>query len=269
MFKNITTAASLAVLLSTAPALADGHAKPYTWTGVYLGVHGGQAFGGDAAWTFQDHLDADDNKDNASDRNGQNCEDVKNDGCDVTIGLDDSAVFGGHIGVQRQFGRVVAGFELSYTALDLEGTAQPNEFIPNTDIDADDVHTTTVSDLFTVAAKLGYVLGNKGRWLVYGKAGVAIADVATEIDDAVPFNNGSRLGNGKDDQNHIGFLAGLGVEYMLTRNIVVGAEYNFMTFGSETHKHTFVNEGVENDTVTDDIQIDDIQTIKARIGVKF
>ncbi|MEM9027090.1 MAG: outer membrane beta-barrel protein [Pseudomonadota bacterium] len=268
MITKIGTVASLAVLISATSAFADGHTKPYTWTGIYVGVHGGQAFGGDAGWTFQDHEGAEKESDNASDRNGNNCEGIKEEGCDVTIGLDDSAVFGGHIGVQRQFGRVVAGFELSYTALDIEGTAQPNEFIPGTHLKADDIHTTTVNDLFTVAAKLGYVLGNQGRWLVYGKAGVAIADVETEIDDTVLFN-GSRVGNGQDDQNHVGFLAGAGVEYMLTRNIVIGAEYNFMTFGSETHKHTFVDGGVENDTVTDDIQIDDIQTIKARVGYKF
>ncbi|MEM7776136.1 MAG: outer membrane beta-barrel protein [Pseudomonadota bacterium] len=226
-------------------------------------------YGGDADWTFEDHENASgSNSQNASDRNGQNSEDDPGVGCDVTIGLDDDAVLSGHLGVQRQFGCVVAGFKLSCTALDLEGAAQPNDFIPGTDFPADDIHTTTVNDLFTVAAKLGYVLGSQGRRFVYGKAGVAIADVETEIFDDV-LTNGARVEAGKDDKNHVGFLARVGVEYMLTRNIIISAEYSFMTFGSETHKNAFVGGDVENDIATDDIQVNDIQTIKARVGYKF
>ncbi|MEM7776140.1 MAG: outer membrane beta-barrel protein [Pseudomonadota bacterium] len=252
MARTIVSAAALSVLFAAGPAYANGYSKPYTWSGIFVGAHGGQSFAGDAQWTFEDYK-----------RNGLSTSDRRNncndggDGCDPKMGLGDGTLFGGYFGFQKQHGRFVLGAEISYSDVDLDGEVEEP-------ID-DDVTTTSIDSITTVALKVGHVLGRSARWMAYGKLGLAIAEVETSILDDVPDN----VGTATDDSRHFGFLAGAGVEYMLTKNIIVGAEYNYMTFGSKTHEHTFINGDQVRDTVTDDVEIDDIQTIKGRIGYKF
>ncbi|MEM9355208.1 MAG: outer membrane beta-barrel protein [Pseudomonadota bacterium] len=251
---KILAAAAVTSGLALSSAHADGHTKPYTWSGIFIGAEGGQAFGGDAQWTFEDYKR---NGSPTSDR-ANNCNDGDDgtEGCDPTMDLGDGALFGGFFGFQKQHGRFVLGAEISHSATDLEGTEAGVD---------DDVFTTSIDALTTVALKLGHVLGPQSRWLVYGKAGLAVANVETTIVD----DEGDNVGTATDEKRHFGFLAGAGLEYMLTKNIVIGAEYNFMTFGSKTHEHTFIDDGDVRDTITDDVEIDSIQTIKARVGYKF
>jgi outer membrane immunogenic protein len=73
------------------------------------------------------------------------------------------------------------------------------------------------------SARLGYAMGPMGEWLPYVAAGVGVAR-----------NTLSGLG-ASDSATHVGFGAGLGVEYRVARNWSVDLRYMYATFPKETY----------------------------------
>lgn len=78
-------------------------------------------------------------------------------------------------------------------------------------------------------------------WLVYGKAGVAVANVSsqsvssTTLDTnvaGVPFANGTYDSSAAYSALRAGMVVGAGLEKMLNDNVSVGLEYNYVNLGN-------------------------------------
>jgi outer membrane immunogenic protein len=121
----------------------------FSWTGFYIGAHGGGAWG-TSAW---------------SDPFSALADSVSSTGF----------LAGGQVGFNYQLGNVVFGVEGDASWTNLNGSS--------TDA-AGDVHNTQVDWTSTIAGRLGWALD---RWLVYGKGGVAFAHDNSTLTD--PFGN--------------------------------------------------------------------------------
>ncbi|TIU34731.1 MAG: porin family protein, partial [Mesorhizobium sp.] len=62
------------------------------------------------------------------------------------------------------------------------------------------------------------------RWLIYGVGGVAFAGIETSQDAGTGF---------AETRTGAGWTIGAGVDYALSNNIVVGAQYRYYDFGKE------------------------------------
>lgn len=122
------------------------------------------------------------------------------------------------------FGSVVAGAELALNAGNLDFDEDNNGSITRANVDS----------LHQLKAKVGY---DAGRTLVYGVAGLAYAEA--------DFNDVA--------YSDTGYVVGLGVDYAVTDNVIVGGEVNYNGF---------------NDF--DDTGIDaDVTTVQAKVAYKF
>ena len=124
---------------------------------------------------------------------------------------------GGHVGLQRQFDRWVVGIEASYSFGELDGSRTIPFGGDPLRLDA------AISDLLLVTGRLGYAWNDR---LVYIKAGYAAADVEVGT---------TYLGQTTTAKSRLdGLTAGFGLERMLTANIAIGLEYNYIDLGAKS-----------------------------------
>lgn len=129
----------------------------------------------------------------------------------------DDWVFGAHLGYLHQFGSMVAGLEFEYTNLDIRFERAP--FVISGD------------ELFVGKLRAGYAWE---RLLVSGFVGLAYATTTLKIDGE-------------------GFGVGLNVDYALTDNFTIGAQYGHYDFNN-----------------VDKTRIDaNLDIVTARFGIKF
>ncbi len=196
-FKSFLTAGAVAALTALASTSATAHDPKFG--GVYIGAHLGGGWG----------------KAEATDVGVIGLFTPVGNG---TFDLKQSGFLGGiQAGVQQQFGQIVIGGELSYSGTGIKKTiASP--FFPATD-----EASFAISGLIAATARLGYVSGNM---MPYIKAGLAAADLkfAANVKGApVSYENTSKS---------VGFTMGVGVDYKVSTNLVVGLEYDYYKFGS-------------------------------------
>jgi outer membrane immunogenic protein len=138
------------------------------------------------------------------------------------------AIYGAHIGYNLQFGRIVAGLEAAINGMNLEDCTGACSGWIQTKLEVD--------WYATAVARLGYAEGN---WLLYGFGGVAWASADVQVRDNLPRSvfpaispDSVDIHGGKSD--HVGWTAGLGVEYALSERLSVRAEYSHVDLGEET-----------------------------------
>lgn len=122
---------------------------------------------------------------------------------------------GGQIGYNWQRGNFVFGLEGDFQAADISGNAY-NAF-------DDATAHSNVNWFSTVRGRLGYA---SGPLLVYGTAGLAVADFDTNVN----FNG---FGNFRDNDTKAGYAAGGGLEWAFAPNWSMKAEYLYLGFGDE------------------------------------
>ena len=221
-----------------APAGADGpyryptyDATPgfydFKWTGFFVGAHlGGAHAEVDTVETLFDPL------------LGQ---------LFATPGQDAALVVGGvQAGWQKQWEKLVAGIEVTYTALPFDETTV-SPLLDGV------VRSAEVHDLFTLTGRLGYA---DGRWLAYAKAGWASAQVDIAYRDTAL---GSVVSSGGRES---GWTAGLGIDYALTHNLFLGIEYNYLHFTANVDALPTPNTQLGNGDV-------DIQTLVVRLNYRL
>jgi outer membrane immunogenic protein len=155
---------------------------------------------------------------------------------------------GVHIGWQKQWGNIVAGVEAAYTALDADVSSRVTLF--GTQISV----STEVSNLLLVTGRLGYAQDNM---LAYLKAGYASADVDFSFRAAT-----APPVAGSTSEREDGWTAGVGFEYAIRENLILGIEYNYVGLHVE---HRAVAPAA---VVADDAGVD-LQSILARVTFKF
>jgi len=146
---------------------------------------------------------------------------------------------GGQIGYNWQRDRFVFGLEGDFQGADISGRA----YNPFDDATAH----SNVNWFSTVRGRLGYA---SGPFLVYGTAGLAVAD----FDTNVTFLGGG--GHFRDDNTKVGYAAGGGIEWAFAPNWSMKAEYLYLGFG--------------DDDLSSGYRINnDFQTVRVGLNYKF
>lgn len=141
----------------------------------------------------------------------------------------DGAVYGAHVGYVWQFDRIVIGLEGAFNGANIDDCPDL--------CDDTGIATRTKLDWYaTAVARLGYAEGN---WLFYGFGGIAWAKAGIEATDNSPVFDSplsqptiSNIHGG--DTDHVGWTAGIGVEYALSDRFTLRAEYAHVDLGEES-----------------------------------
>jgi outer membrane immunogenic protein len=203
MLRGMTTASVLALCVVGAQA-ADLLVAPvveapaaFNWTGFYIGVHGGIG-GGDFDTSFV------------------------NDAGDYAIDWSNNA-FGGFGGVQvgynYQFApNWVAGVEADLAASGISASHDERQGSFNYGLE------TKIDWFGTLRGRIGYAWDNV---LVYGTGGAAYGDIKAKAYKSDEPDNGFEVSD-----TQWGWTAGAGVEYGITPNVTLKAEYLYVDLGS-------------------------------------
>lgn len=165
----------------------------------------------------------------------------------------DSGIFGGHVGIQHQWGRIVVGVEASYSGPAGFGFSNPTTACPNTSFSCE----ARIDSLFLVGPRLGYA---HDRWLGYVTGGYASARIDTQ---ATRVTGGGAVV--PDSVRHNGGFVGGGVEYMLHDRWIIGLEYIHTFLDTERH---FTPNNVISVGNTRDVDGDQ-DILRARVSFKL
>lgn len=219
MKKLVFASAALAALIGTSAFAADMAAPVYKapppppapvciWCGFYIGVNAG------GSW---------DNNDTAT------YIQTGGTGATASSSLNNSTFAGGgQIGYNWQFGAFVLGAEADIQGRD--HTASANGLMPFAGDVIDQVNLSQTDKWFgTVRAKAGVAAGNALFYVTGGGAFGEVDHSYTEI--RVTTGQARTL---SDSQNRGGWSAGGGIEYMVWKNVSIGAEYLHIDLGNDT-----------------------------------
>jgi outer membrane immunogenic protein len=137
---------------------------------------------------------------------------------------------GGQFGYNYQAGRVVAGLETDFDGIDADDTNTVVTKQLNTGLPLNNTFRSDLQYLGTFRGRLGIVFH---RALFYGTGGLAYGETRQRVDMFGP-TGGVVQFHGDRSQIQTGYAAGGGVEYPLSRNISVKAEYLYYDLGKET-----------------------------------
>jgi outer membrane immunogenic protein len=112
----------------------------------------------------------------------------------------------------------------------------------------------------TVRGRLGYAA--MPNTLLYVTGGWAYGETKTDMAGYGASNGGNAFVTGSS-QTHSGWTVGAGIDYMLTANWILGAEYKHIDLGSETFSYALPLGVITN---TRDLVIDEVT---ARVAYKF
>lgn len=234
MSRFIVTAPVLALAATAAPAYAD--APPMTWTGFYVGIHGGfvdtnpewhghniyqtVVDGGEGSLTLMPHTDTIAAKPSHSEFGG-----------------------GGRLGYNFQAGSVVFGLEADATLFSYTGS------VTSTSPLATYTLTSHASNLETLRARAGFAFGNA---LIFGTGGLAWSNLhhtlmATDHSQVIVDGGegghtiGAATANLADAaKNHSGWTAGGGGELRVSPNLAISLTLLHVDF---QRKDLFANSG--------------------------
>ena len=214
----IAGAAQAADMPLKAPPRAYPVPEVSDWTGFYLGVHGGYGWGR-----------------------------AKPDDFDI-VDLTDApfhnpkpkgGVFGGHAGYNWQKGSFVGGLEVDYSFARLKETQSFSESFDDPNCEDDcftETHSRTlrskVDALASARARAGFLVTDS--LLAYGTAGIgwARSQATATFTDCTP---GCETSSFTAKTNNFGWVAGGGLEYKLTQNVLLRGEYLHYDFGSTSY----------------------------------
>src|SRR5262245_14908552 len=169
----------------------------YSWSGFYLGLHGGWGFG------------------NVHFRNSV---------IDIGDHTMDGGLVGGHIGYNWQMGYSwLIGLEASGTWSGVKKTVVGPFDPPGLLSFPTDRWSTEVKWLATVTPRIGVTISS---WMWYLKGGVAFAEIGHHLENAA----GSVSFDVSDTK--VGWTVGFGGEVLMASNWVLGIEGNLYGFGS-------------------------------------
>lgn len=259
-----TTLAAVAVLslLSSAAFSADlpVKARPappaaaFSWTGFYVGVHGGGMWA-DKDWT-----------ENCSALVGAPCVGLAAGTPFRTSHQISSGIAGGQIGYNWQVNNFVLGIEGDASgAWGNEACSAivgpPSFFAISTSSGC-----SKIDWLATVTGRAGIAFGQA---LFYGKGGVAFAHDTYVVRCGLTGGlcvPASRVMTTSPSDDRIGWTVGVGIEYAVTPNWSLKGEYNYMDFGTERSRFQ-TTIFAPNDSIHD---IDIRQRVSvAKIGLNY
>jgi outer membrane immunogenic protein len=199
---------------------------PFTWTGFYIGANAGGIWssGGNASTTFfaPDFPIFSANFPN------------------VSFGQSKSGfIGGGQAGYNWQTGSFVLGVETDFdgTTLSRSRSVIGPSFVDNNFVNDNFTANGSVrlNWLGSTRARVGWAVTPDNRLMIYGTGGVAYGGGSAHLNifDADPAN-GFIWSSGSNSATRTGWTIGGGVEYAITNNIILGAEYLYYDLGSRT-----------------------------------
>ena len=242
MSKTLLIFAVAGGLLAAGGAAQAQTQGPADWSGVYLGLNGG--------WHWTDT----DSRDSVTTVNqltgvsaGAGTVNVPSTSFNSRRGgRGDGFMGGGQVGFNVQSGGLVWGLEGDFDGVDGRRRDRSDYSLPATNLTTGStVAIRRYSDarwVSTIRGRVGFALD---RALIYGTGGLAIADLrqaadytyAPTVTSAVAAANpgvsyGPYASGGGYSATRAGWTAGAGVEFLLTRNVTVGAEYRHTDIGA-------------------------------------
>lgn len=261
VIKSVTLAGAIAFASS---AMADGGprgsvkdrapraAPAYNWSGFYIGLHGGYAYGEqDVAWA-------------------PNPVGFPVSGPALTAlgsgGINGSSFAGGaQIGFNWQIQNLVVGVEGDWSWLDVSGSRTADLATTLGPPSAPIRSTFAVDWVASVRARLGLAFDN---WLVYATGGVAWADMS--VSDRVTFNASNTFNAAAGSDTVTGYVIGAGVEWAFQRNWTLRGE--FLHYGFDDLNVSSRNSDIvtfPNANIAHSHRNTDINVIRAGINYKF
>ena len=202
------------VLIFSQTALAAEGAKCFDWTGPYAGVHLGYGWG-DAA-THVDPLP-------------HNF--VSPDQAPSTLNPGPAGIVGGvQAGYNYQLGRLVAGIEADFSGSAMSGSARvsPILFTDGSTVPGVVTAHEQTNWFGTLRPRLGYTV--IPTLLIFGTGGLAYGKVSYSANT----DFGTETFPASFSKTEVGWAAGGGVEYAISKHWTVKAEYLYMNLGSES-----------------------------------
>jgi outer membrane immunogenic protein len=220
-------------------AAPDCCAPVALWTGVYVGGHGGGAWG-DPTWTFPTIT-------TFNSAPGQS----------FSISAD-GAIAGGQVGVNYQFHpHLLIGAEASYA-----GSRFSNVFTGAIPGFPGDRLGVKAHDLLTVTGRLGFV---HDQYLFYAKGGWANSSVQVGAESETGAATGTTAYSTRREN---GWTIGGGIESRIISNIIFGLEYNYVSLPND--RFTAVTGGtLPGAPFTADIDGLHMHAVVARLGILF
>jgi outer membrane immunogenic protein len=248
MKRFLLAAVAFGALLSGSAVAADMDVKAppyrapamYSWSGCYIGVHGGWGWGSEHVSTHS-YLGAVATRTN----------EVSLDTC--------GALVGGQVGCDYQFaGNLLFGIQGDYAGTRITGDIQD----PHTGSSINDVLRFETSRIASVTGRLG-ITGWANQALIYVKGGGAWAQ------NKYDFRSADRFAlRGIYDISYSGWTIGAGAEWAFARSWSVFVEYNHYDFGNATTTLALRNFG---GAFSEDYQAKTptIDTVKFGINYRF
>lgn len=185
-----------------APAKAVAVEQANTnWNGAYFGAHAGYGWARNGITDFTAY-------DNTGDT-GEYSDTAPAFSLDGFAG-------GAQIGIDQRFGDVIAGVVLDGSIGDIKG-----EFTGSSDYSA----ALQIDALASLRGRLGIAVDNA---LLYATGGLAWANVKADHNDYY----GDTTYSSSATESKFGWVAGAGLEFYVTKNVTLGAEYLHYNFGT-------------------------------------
>lgn len=232
MIRILAGAAALTMMTLSAQASDPTLREPFSWTGLYAGVHAGYAWG-----------DADHAQTNGGMPHGPYGYDV------------DGALGGVTLGYNQQFGFVVVGIEAEGGYMDLHGEGKiPSSTPPN--YQALDVDGGFYG---LIAGRAGFAID---RTLIYGKGGWFRMDGDAGQATTKPGYETTR------SESFQGVVYGAGIEHAVGRHMTIKFEWLRFDFDGVTGSQTSLTDPPVGYVYTNqtDLQVD---TFKLGLNYKF
>lgn len=232
-FLGLTVSAMAADLPSRVAPAPVAAVPVFTWSGFYVGVQAGYAWGDSSGemttptGVFPFNQDGD----------------------------FDGFVGGAHVGYNFQFGSIVAGLEA-----DVEGTGIEGGFgriSPTTG--STNLGDSNITVQGSLRARLGFAFD---RTLIYATGGLAFANFETDyafLDTTTGVTAAASF-----DDSEWGWTLGAGVEYAFTNNLTARIEYRYSQFDDLRHDLTPLFTGSTSNEVETEFH-----TIRAGLSYKF
>ncbi len=234
MNKRLLAAVSLLVLgappafASDLPLYAKAPPSPgfsWSWSGLYIGANAGWAWGRDAVSATPAFP--------SSGAPAGLLEDISGISAAASPTVNSSGFTGGvQAGWNVQVGSALLGLELDYGAFNLRGSNTGTYPLPGGSGSPALFFSPSTSSstdwLFTARPRLGWSLKN---WLIFVTGGFAATH--ENFNQSVPLLN-SYVFNSAVSEGRPGWTAGAGLEYALSHNWSVKAEYLYLDFGTAT-----------------------------------
>lgn len=235
--KLVMGAAFAAAAALTGMSSADAQDR-YNWSGLYAGVNAGW-IGKDFDWAFNPAIPG-----------------AVHQAYSLS---DDGGVVGGHVGFQHQLNSLVLGVEAAFSGTNAfdNSWARESRFGNNAAFDS----LARINNILTVGPRIGWAPSS--QWLLFAGGGFASASVRTA---AVSVANGNY--SFETTERHNGWYVGGGVEFAITRNFILGVEYQHLDFGKELHCPGNACLGAAGSYVDRDIDVT-ADIVRARLSFKL